>query len=87
MPRNMIRGILVDIFMVWLLCWLLLKAGTPSLSSFVTAALVVGFLGFLNFPYTYYIWYRSPGIVMDLVDVLVGWGLTGAWLGWWFNRK
>jgi hypothetical protein len=87
MPRNMIRGILVNIFMVWLLCWLVLKAGTPNFKSFVVAALVIGVLGFFNFPYTYYIWYRSPGIFMDLVDVFVGWGLTGAWLGWWFNRK
>jgi hypothetical protein len=87
MSRNMVRGILVDIVLIWLLCWLLLKAGTPSFGGFVTAAVVIGIISFLSFPYTYYIWYRQPGIFMDLVDAVVGWGLAGAWLGWWFNRK
>jgi len=73
--------------MVWLLCWLLMKGGTPTFGGFVTAAVVVGIIAFLAFPYTYYIWYRQPGIFMDLLDAVLAWALVGAWLGWWLNRK
>ncbi len=33
----------------------------------VLSAVVLGFIAFLNFPYAYFIWYKSPGIWSDFI--------------------
>ena len=84
---NMARGLLVDILMVWLFVWLITRNGTPSFSTIFMSAVVLGFIAFLNFPYAYFIWYKSPGIWSDFMDAIVAWAAAGVWLGWYLKRK
>lgn len=87
MTANIIRGFLVNLIMVGFMVWILMKMNRPSFSTILISCLFAGLIGFMNFPYASYIWYQGGGIRADLLDALVQWGLCGAWLGWWLNRK
>ncbi len=87
MGLSLIRVFLVNIVLVWLLCWILGKIDSPGFGTFFMASLFVGLIVFLNSAYTYHIWYQSRDLSGHLIDALMSWGLTGLWLGWWMNRK
>jgi hypothetical protein len=87
MFMNMGRSLLVNIFVVWLLCWLLVKIPNPSFSTIFLGTLGTGIIVFLNMPYTMHIWYDSFDLMAHFTDALVSWGVTGLWLGWWLRRK
>lgn len=87
MFMNMGRSFLVDMFIVWLLCWLLVKIPSPSFSTILFGSIGTGIIVFLNAPYTMHIWYGSFDLVAHFVDALVAWGVTGLWLGFWLRRK
>ncbi|MFN8243319.1 MAG: hypothetical protein U0X40_04620 [Ferruginibacter sp.] len=86
MVMNMVRSLLVDIFVVWLLCWLLVKIPTPSFITVFMGSLGTGLIVFLNMPYTLHIWYGSFDLMAHFMDALISWGVTGLWLGWWLRR-
>lgn len=86
MGMNMIRGLLVNIIMVFLFCWLIRRMTTVRFSTIVWSALVVGLIVFLNAPYTGAIWYEGFDTWAYLADAVVSWGLTGLWLAWWLGR-
>ena len=86
MFMNMGRSLVVDIFIIWLLCWLIGKIPSPSFGTVFMATLGTGILVFLNAPYTMHIWYDSFDLNAFLIDALVSWGVTGLWLGWWLSR-
>lgn len=86
MTMNMIRGLLVNIVIVLLLCWIIRRMAAPGFVTILTASLAVGLIAFLNEPYTGYIWYKTFDIWMYFLDAIVAWGLTGLWLGWWMRR-
>lgn len=87
MTGNIIRGLLVNIFMVALLIWILMKIPNPSFTTIFLSSLFTGLIAFTNFPYTTYIWYESADIRADLADAVIMWSLCGLWLGWWLRRK
>lgn len=87
MYMNMGRSLVVDIFIIWLLCWLLAKIPSPSFSTIFLGTLGTGIIVFLNAPYTLHIWYGSFDLMAHFTDALVSWGVTGLWLGWWLRRK
>ncbi len=87
MGMNMARGLIVDIFMVGLLCWMLLKISNASFGTVFLGALFTGLIVFLNAPYTMHIWYPSFDLMAHLKDALISWGVCGLWLGWWLRRK
>lgn len=87
MGMNLIRGLLTDIVMVWLLCWILLKGKFDRFNAIVTASVLIGFISFLYFPYANFVWYESPGIYADLLDSIAGWALCGIWLGYYLKIK
>ena len=87
MFMNMGRSLLVDIFIIWLLCLILVKIPNPGFSTVFLACMGTGFIVFLNAPYTMHIWYGSFDLKAFFIDALVAWGVTGIWLGWWLNRK
>jgi hypothetical protein len=87
MVMNMIRGLLVNIIIVFLFCWLLKKMAAPRFNTIVLSALAIGLIVFLNGPYTGAIWYESFDTWAHLADAIVSWGFVGLWLAWWLGRK
>jgi hypothetical protein len=87
MGANIFRGLVLDIVMVALLCWILLKISIPKFSTIFIACLLTGLIVFMNSPYTIHIWYPKADIMVHLEDALVSWGLCGIWLGWWLSKK
>ena len=87
MFMNMGRSLAVNIFIVGLLCWLLLKIPSPSFGTVFIGTLGTGIIAFLHGPYTMHIWYDSFDLMAHFTDALIAWGVTGLWLGWWLTRK
>jgi hypothetical protein len=89
MVRQMTRGFLVDVFLVFTLIYILTRGGVPTPVRVVAGSVAVGLFTFLWGPYMGHNWFHLPMnmILGDLLDALVAWGLTGLWLGWWLNRK
>ena len=89
MTMPMIRGFLVNLVLVLLLVIILTKGGMPGFSGFVTGSLGVGVFTFLWGPYMGHVWFELPWHMIrgDIIDAIVAWGLCGAWLGWWMNKK
>ena len=87
MYMNMGRSLLVDIVIIWLLCWLLGKIPTPSFGTVFMGSIGTGIIVFLNAPYTMHIWYGSFDLMAHFTDALLEWGIAGLWLGWWLTRN
>jgi hypothetical protein len=87
MVMNMIRGLIVNIISVWLLCRILLRFNQPSFGSIFTASLFTGFIIFLNVPYINHIWYQTFDVWAHFLDAIVSWSIVGLWLGWWLPRN
>ncbi len=89
MTKPMIRGFLVDLFLVFSLIYILTRGGTPKAMRIVAGSVAVGLFTFLVGPYTAHNWFQVPmeAITGHLIDAIVAWGLVGVWLGWWLNRK
>ena len=87
MGMNMVRGLLVDMVAVGMLCWILLKLNLPTFGTVLTASVFTGLIVFFTAPYTQHIWYDSFDIMAHFIDAIVGWGLCGIWLGWWIGRR
>lgn len=85
MSLNMIRGLLVDILVVFLFCSYLLKSSLDFKGTLLSA-LMFGFVSYLITDYTRQIWFET-NTIPDLIDAIVGWAIVGAWLGWWLQRK
>jgi hypothetical protein len=87
MYMNMFRGFVSTVFMVWLLCWILLKSGRKSFGNIFIACIFVGIITFISVPYNNFIWYKIFDIRAHLIDAIAGWGLCGIWLGWWMGGR
>jgi len=86
MFMNMGRSLLVNIVIIWLLCWLLMKIPSPSFGTVFIGTLGTGIIAFLHGPYIMHIWYGSFDLMVFFADTLISWGVTGLWLGWWLRR-
>ena len=87
MVMNIIRGLLTNIIMVWLFCWILMKMNAPTFGTILTASLFTGLIVFLNGPYTGSIWYDLFDIMGHFADAMVSWIACGLWLAWWLRRR
>ena len=87
MGANIIRGLLTDIVMVALLCWILMKMTESGFGKIFMACLLTGIIIFLNSPYTIHIWYPKADLNAHLMDAVLSWGLCGLWLGWYLQPK
>ncbi len=85
MTMNMVRGLLVDIVAVFLLCWFLLKNNSDFKTTLISCV-VFGLIAYLTTDYTFQIWYETNSIP-NLIDAIASWALCGVWLGWWNARK
>lgn len=86
MVMNMVRGFLVNIVIVYLFIILLQRMGQFTRGHVISAAIITGLIVFLNASYTNHIWYQTADVWAHLLDAVIAWGLTGAWLGWWLRR-
>ncbi len=87
MGMNMARGLIANIIIVSLLCWIFSNMGPQGFSTYLIASLFVGIICFTNGAYTGHIWYPLHDIRAFFIDALASWGLAGIWLGWWMSRK
>ncbi len=87
MGLNMVRGLIVNMVAVALLCWILVRMNLPTFNTILVASIFTGLIVFLNEPYTEHIWYESFDIWAHFADAVFGWGLVGLWLGYWLRKK
>ena len=87
MMKNMARGLLVDIIMVWLFCWILGKINMANFGTIFMASLFMGLITFFNTAYTGSIWYKFFDIMAYFTDSMLSWGVCGLWLGWFLQKK
>lgn len=89
MIRPLTRGLLVDIFLVFVLIYMITRGGVPTAVRILAASVAAGLFCFLLGPYTMHNWFQTPTETLHghLIDAFVAWGITGLWLGWWLNRK
>lgn len=87
MTMNMARGLITDIIMIWLFCWILSKFNMASFGTIFTASLFMGFITFFNTAYTGTIWYKFFDIMAYFTDSMVSWGVCGIWLGWYMKKN
>jgi hypothetical protein len=71
MGVNIVRGLLVDIVIVGLLCWILMKMTDSGFGKTFMACLITGIIVFLNSPYSISIWYPKPDISKYFMDSLI----------------
>jgi hypothetical protein len=87
MVMNIVRGFIVNILLMALFCWILTKITAPKFGTVFLASIFTGLIVFLNGIYTGHIWYPTYDLMAHLTDAIVGWGLAGLWLGWWYSKK
>ncbi len=86
MPMNMIRSVLANIVAVALFVFFVLnQMKVVNLKSTVMLAIGVSLCMYLVTSYGNAIWYKTNSFP-DLIDAIVSWGLTGAWLGYYLRR-
>lgn len=86
MGTNIVRGAIVNIVLMMLFCWILSLFGQAGFGQVFIASIFTGLIQFMNGAYTQHIWYHSFDLMAHLTDAIVGWGLAGIWLGWWWSR-
>ncbi|MFN0015134.1 MAG: hypothetical protein ACKVU2_11360 [Saprospiraceae bacterium] len=82
----MARAFSADLLALFLLVWLLLKFANLNFKTTLLASLAVGGIGYLTTSYLNSIWFETNSMG-HLIDTVAQWGLAGAWLGWWLNRR
>lgn len=89
MVMPLVRGFLVDLFIVFCLIYVLTRGGTPPAMRVLAGSVAVGLITFLWGPYMSHNWFQTPTEILmgHLIDALVAWGVAGIWLGWWLNRR
>ena len=87
MRANILEGLINDIVIVALVCWILMKMTDAGFGKIFMACLIIGIIVFLNSPLTIHIWYPKSDIGAHFMDSVVSWGLCGLWLGWYLRPK
>lgn len=86
MSMNMIRAFVADLLAVIFLIMLLMQVRELNFLKSLCFAISIGLIGFLSVTYLNTIWFKTHAWAA-LLDVFAAWGMVGAWLGWWLNRK
>jgi hypothetical protein len=84
---NMFRGYCISVIAAALLFLLLSRTTGLTISRAVTTAVAIGFIGFLVEPYSYSIWYKTPGVIIHLLDGVLPWAILGLLAGRMLGAK
>lgn len=87
MTGNILIGLACNILIAFLLVWLFSKMKSLSFGSIFISCLIVGLIAFFTYPHPMHLWYKVPGIQIELLDAVAAFGLAGIWLGWYLPRK
>lgn len=89
MVMPIVRGFLIALVCMILVCQVIQKLGKRNFRSVFTTVLVFGLITFLYVWYNQHNWFQTSWDVLngELIDTIAGWGLSGIWLGWWFSRR
>jgi len=89
MVTPIIVAFLVCLICVWICCRVIGRMANKSFFEVFLTTLSFGVVCFLFVWYMGHNWMHTGWDVLkgELIDDLVGWGLTGIWLGWWYSRK
>lgn len=87
MGANIGKGLVLDIIMVALLCWILMRMSAPTFGTIFISCVLTGLIVFMNSPLTIHIWYLKADVMAHFWDALISWAACGVWLGWWLSRK
>lgn len=89
MAMPIVRGFLIALVCVLLVCLVIQKFAKKSFLSIFGSVLTFGLVSFLFVWYNQHNWFNTPWSILkgELIDNLVGWSLCGLWLGWWYSRK
>lgn len=88
MGSAMLRSFTTAFLCVLIFIWILGR-NPGTYGNIVLKSVGLGSAMFMFVWYNQNIWMQTPWEVLqgELIDLLVGWGLCGLWLGWWLNRK
>lgn len=86
LTMNLLRGLGTNILLAIFLVALISKLKVANLGNILFTSLMVGFMAFCFYAYPGFIWYKTPGIWIELLDSIAAFGLAGLWLGWWLSR-
>lgn len=87
MGVNMLRGVLIDFVLVFLLMFLLDKMPVLGLIQGKMYAVTVGIIAFFAEPYTHFIWYQTPNIWSFLIDAIIPYAIIGLlYAKFWQNK-
>lgn len=85
MGMNMIRGLIIDILAVYMLCYLLMGNNDLTKQKVIVSSILVGLIGYLTISYLNTVWFKTNSMGY-LIDAVAQWGVCGVWLGWWLTR-
>lgn len=88
MGTAVLRSFCTAFLSVLIFIWILGKSQDSGTSIFLKS-LALGFIMFMFVWYNQNIWMHVPWDVIkgELIDLLIGWGLCGVWLGWFLKRR
>jgi len=78
MLPNLIRSLVMNLLTAALMFWLVGQLSNPTLGKRVAVAVGIGFLGFMFYPYSNFIWFKNPDIWAHLADAVIPFALIGA---------
>jgi hypothetical protein len=90
MTKTLLKGFAGSFICVLLVCLVIRKFDLPykTFFSLFTAVLTFGVISFLFVWYNQHNWFQTSWNFLwgEMVDDFVGWGLVGAWLGWYYKK-
>ena len=82
---NLGRAFVINTLSIFFLSWIMLKMVDLTMKDAIITSVMVGLIGYFTINYLDTIWFKTDSIP-DLLDAIIPWALTGAWLGWWLRR-
>ena len=77
MLPNLGRSLFMNLLTALFLFWMMRNLSDGSLKKRLLLAVAVGWVGFMFFPYSHFIWYKNPDIWAHMLDATVPFAVLG----------